>query len=138
MYFVDENVTSKHQIIYLATKRFSAQTMVFYGIRHLQITVVVNENAERISPCKAELLCKADFEVKVVTKDPDSSASRATDSLFKERLYKVKPTHFMDMDSIWTFVRKYQEIYKIKSETVKESCYAEQKLRKPNFCSRCS
>lgn len=73
-------------------------------------------------------MCEADFEVEVVTMDSDSSASRATDSLFKERLYKVKLTHFMDMDSTLTFVRKYQEIYKIKSETVKESCHAEQKL----------
>lgn len=44
----------------------------------------------------AELLCEDGIEVKGVTTDPDSSAGRAADSLFKDGLYKVKPVHYLD------------------------------------------
>lgn len=43
----------------------------------------------------AELLCEDGIEVKGVTTDPDSSAGRAADSLFKDGLYKVKPVHYL-------------------------------------------
>lgn len=37
----------------------------------------------------AELLCEDSIEVKAVTTDPDSSAGRAAESLFKDGLYKA-------------------------------------------------
>lgn len=54
----------------------------------------------------AELLCEDGIEVKGVTTDPDSSAGRAADSLFKDGLYKVKPVHYLDTRHLSESIRK--------------------------------
>lgn len=54
----------------------------------------------------AELLCEDGIEVKGVTTDPDSSAGRAADSLFKDGLYKVKPVHYLDTRRLSESIRK--------------------------------
>ena len=44
----------------------------------------------------AKLLCKDGLQVSEVTTDPDSSAGRAADSLYKDGLLQNKPVHFID------------------------------------------
>lgn len=44
----------------------------------------------------AELLCEDGLEVREVTTDPDSSAGRAADSLYKDGLLENKPCHYID------------------------------------------
>lgn len=56
----------------------------------------------------AELLCDDSIEVKAVTTDPDSSAGRAADSLFKDGLYKVEPTHYLDTRHLCESIRKFR------------------------------
>ena len=44
----------------------------------------------------AKLLCKDGLHVSEVTTDPDSSAGRAADSLYKDGLLQNKPIHFLN------------------------------------------
>lgn len=57
-----------------------------------------------------ELLSEDGTDVEGVTTDQDSSAGRAADSLLKNGLYKVKPTHYS------ASLGKYQEIFLKRNE----------------------
>lgn len=53
-----------------------------------------------------ELLSEDGTDVEGVTTDQDSLAGRAADSLLKNGLYKVKPTHYLDTRHLSESIRK--------------------------------
>lgn len=67
----------------------------------------------------AELLCEDIIEVKAVTTDPDSSAGRAAESLFKDGLYKVEPTHYLDTRHLLESIRKS---HSLENENLLRAC----------------
>ena len=53
-----------------------------------------------------ELLCKEGLRVIEVSTDPDSSAGRAADSLYKDGLLQNMPVHFIDTRHLSETIRK--------------------------------
>uniref|UniRef100_K1Q240 Mutator-like transposase domain-containing protein n=1 Tax=Magallana gigas TaxID=29159 RepID=K1Q240_MAGGI len=110
VYSVAENVTAKHQIIKLITKNkicskhghlrdaASANHSCSPGEcgANLPMQHTIGDEFTWAREGMAELLCEDGIEVKGVTTDPDSSAGRAAESLFKDGLNKVKPMHYLD------------------------------------------
>lgn len=54
-----------------------------------------------------ELLSEDGTDVEGVTTDQDSLAGRAADSLLKNGLYKVKPTHYLDTRHLSESIRTF-------------------------------
>ena len=54
----------------------------------------------------AKLLCKDGLQVSEVTTDPDSSAGRAADSLYRDGLLQNKQVHFIDTRHLSESIRK--------------------------------
>lgn len=120
VYSVAENVTAKHQIIKLITKNkicskhghlrdaASANHSCSPGEcgANLPMQHTIGDEFTWAREGMAELLCEDGIEVKGVTTDPDSSAGRAADSLFKDGLYKVKPVHYLDTRHLSESIRK--------------------------------
>lgn len=120
VYSVAENVTKKHQIIKLVTKNKicskhshlrdeeSANHCCSPGEcgANLPMQHTIGDEFTWAREGMAELLCEDGIEVQAVTTDPDSSAGRAAESLFKDGLYKVEPTHYLDTRHLSESVRK--------------------------------
>ena len=76
-----------------------------------------------------KLLCKDGLRVSEVTTDPDSSAGRAADSLYKDGLLQNKLVHFIDTRHLFETIRKSIK----KDQTLLRQIKAEQKKLLLNF-----
>lgn len=120
VYSFAENVTSKHQIIKIVTKNKICSKhghLLEEGSRdhqcnpgvcgvNLPMHHTIGDEFTWAREGMAELLCEDGLEVREVTTDPDSSAGRAADSLYKDGLLENKPCHYIDTRHLSESIRK--------------------------------
>ncbi|XP_062577982.1 uncharacterized protein LOC134239870, partial [Saccostrea cucullata] len=120
VYSFAENVTSKHQIVKMVTKNKicskhghlleegTANHQCSPGVcgANLPMQHTIGDEFTWAREGMAELLCKDGLEVREVTTDPDSSAGRAADSLYRDGLLQNKPVHYIDTRHLSENIRK--------------------------------